>query len=158
MKTQSALSFNAILFGLLVLINGTVAQGQTEEMENSKVISKNEIASLNWMACPEPLDVSGCHITILHGDPAKPNTDILFKLEPGASVPRHWHTSAERMVMISGEMEVTYDGEEPQSFKPGTYAYGPSNKPHIARCMENGDPCVIFIAFEEPVDSFVETD
>ena len=158
MKTQDILSLKAILIGLLVLTSGTVAMAQTDEMRNSKVVSHDEMGSLTWMACPAPLDVAGCHITVLHGDPTKPNTDILFKLEPGASVPRHWHTSAERMVMISGEMEVTYDGEETQSFKPGTYAYGPSNKPHIAKCKEGGDPCVLFIGFEEPVDSFVKTE
>jgi quercetin dioxygenase-like cupin family protein len=56
------------------------------------------------------------------------------------------------MILISGEMEVTYDGEKTQTLKQGTYAYGPANKPHMAKCGDAG-PCVLFIAFEKPLDA-----
>jgi quercetin dioxygenase-like cupin family protein len=96
----------------------------------------------------------GCNITVLHGDPSKRNVDILFKV-PGNNyyIPNHKHSSAERMVLISGELHVTYEGEKTNVMKPGSYAYGPSNKPHLAKCVGD-EPCVIFIAFEEPLDAF----
>lgn len=108
-------------------------------------------AALKWGACPEFLP-KGCEIAVLHGDPAKPNVDIFFKVPGGSAIAEHWHTSAERMVLVSGTMSVTYAGQDPVVLQPGSYAYGPPRAPHHARC-EKGDPCVLFIAFEAPLDA-----
>jgi quercetin dioxygenase-like cupin family protein len=89
---------------------------------------------------------------VLHGDPAKPNVDIFFKVPAGSTIAPHTHTSAERMVLVSGELRVTYEGQEAAVLKPGTYAFGPPARPHSAYCAE-GDPCVLFIAFESPLDA-----
>jgi len=35
---------------------------------------------------------------------------------------------------------------------PGEYAYGPAKLPHEATCTST-TPCVLFIAFEGPVDA-----
>jgi len=106
---------------------------------------------LEWGACPEFLP-NDCSIAVLQGDPSGPNADIFFKLQPNTEAPHHYHTSAERMVLVSGEFEVNYDGQEPVLMTAGTYAYGPAGLPHSARCLDAG-PCVLFIAFEEPVDA-----
>lgn len=107
---------------------------------------------IQWGPCPEFLP-DGCEIAILHGDPAKRNVDIFFKVPANSIIPNHAHTSAERMILVSGEMQVTYEGEEPQQLEVGSYAYGPAKKPHTARCGNEG-PCVLFIAFEEPLDAY----
>lgn len=91
-------------------------------------------------------------IGVLQGDPAEPNADVFFKLPAGKTVPSHWHTSAERMVLVAGEMEVQYDGQDAVILKPGNYAYGPPELAHWASCKSTVD-CVLFIAFEEPVDA-----
>ncbi len=108
-------------------------------------------AGLNWGPCPAFIP-EGCEIAVLNGDPAKPNADIFFKVPGNFAIPHHWHNSAERMVLVSGELQVTYDGQAPVTLKPGMYAYGPAKLPHSAFCAE-GDPCVLFIAFEAPVDA-----
>lgn len=64
----------------------------------------------------------------------------------------HWHTSAERIAVVSGQLTVTYEGEKPTVLEPGTYAFGPPKKPHEAACAK-GAPCVLFIAFESPIDA-----
>ena len=97
--------------------------------------------------------IADCNIVVLHGNPAINNVDILFKLSPNANIPNHWHNSAERTILIAGKLEVTYEGETTQTMKAGSYAYGPSKKPHTAKCISK-DPCVLFIAFEEPLDAF----
>jgi quercetin dioxygenase-like cupin family protein len=56
------------------------------------------------------------------------------------------------MVLVSGELQVTYDGQPPVTLRPGMYAYGPPRVPHTATCAK-GDPCVLFIAFESPIDA-----
>lgn len=106
---------------------------------------------LKWGPCPAFIP-PGCEIAVLHGDPAKANADIFFKVPADFTIPQHWHTSAERMVLVSGELRVTYDGQEPTTLQPGTYAYGPAKLPHSAYCLK-GTPCVLFIAFEAPIDA-----
>jgi quercetin dioxygenase-like cupin family protein len=106
---------------------------------------------LKWGPCPEFLP-KGCQIAVLHGDPGKSNADVFFKVPGKAKIPPHWHTSAERMVLVAGELHVTYDGQKAVTLKPGTYAYGPAKLPHKAECV-SGTPCVLFIAFESPVDA-----
>lgn len=110
-----------------------------------------EDQTLEWGPCPAFMPET-CEIAVLNGDPSQPNADIFFKLEPGTTAPAHRHTSAERMVLVSGEMHVEYDGHDPAVLRPGSYAYGPPEHPHEARCAE-GEDCVLFIAFEEPIDA-----
>lgn len=108
-------------------------------------------AKLQWGPCP-PFLPKGCAIAVLHGDPAKDNVDVFLKV-PGKSVlPLHWHTSAERMVLVAGELHVTYEGQKQAVLKPGTYAYGPAKRPHHGRCASTRE-CVLFIAFESPLDA-----
>jgi mannose-6-phosphate isomerase-like protein (cupin superfamily) len=106
---------------------------------------------LKWGGCPEFLP-KGCQLAVLHGDPAKPNADVFLKVPGGSKLARHWHTSAERMVLVAGEMHVTYDGHKPVVLKAGSYAYGPAKLPHSAECKGKA-ACVLFIAFESPVDA-----
>ncbi len=107
-------------------------------------------STLQWSACPAPLP-AGCEIAVLHGDPAKPNADALLRVPAGSAIPPHTHTSAERMMLVSGRLDVRYQGAQPATMLPGTYAYGPAQRPHAATCMA-AEPCVLFIAFEGPVD------
>lgn len=113
-------------------------------------------AKLTWGPCP-PFLPAGCGIAVLHGDPALGNFDIYFKVPGKSVIPPHWHTSAERMVLVSGELEVTYEGQPTARLVPGTYAYGPPKQPHHGTCV-SADPCVLMIAFESPLDAVpVET-
>jgi mannose-6-phosphate isomerase-like protein (cupin superfamily) len=107
--------------------------------------------SIQWVACPAFLP-KGCQIGVLHGDPAKPNVDIFFKVPGKSKIAAHKHTSAERMVLVQGEMQVTYEGHKPVTLKRGSYAYGPANLVHQAACVSS-EPCVLFIAFEQPLDA-----
>lgn len=108
-------------------------------------------AGLQWGPCPEFLP-EGCAIAVLHGDPAQPNADLFFKVPGGAVIAEHTHTSAERMVLVAGKMDVTYEGQATATLTPGMYAYGPAGRPHHATCAAGAD-CVLFIAFEAPVDA-----
>src|SRR5688572_23921336 len=108
-------------------------------------------AAVNWGPCPAFMP-KGCALAVLHGDPSKNNADAMLKVPAGAEIPRHWHTSAERMVLVAGELTVTYDGQRAALLKPGMYAYGPAKAPHKATCAK-GAACVLFIAFESPIDA-----
>lgn len=108
-------------------------------------------ARLQWGPCPDFLP-KGCQIAVLNGDPGKPNADLFFKVPGKSKLTKHWHSSAERMVLVSGELRVDYDGQESRLLKAGEYAYGPPKLAHAGECVSN-TPCVLFIAFEAPVDA-----
>lgn len=109
-------------------------------------------ANIEWGPCPAFMPDS-CSLAVLQGDPKKENTDVLFRLRSDTTAPHHWHTSAERMVLLSGKMRVDYDNQESVVMKPGNYAYGPPELPHVATCQSEED-CVLFISFDKPVDAF----
>ncbi len=132
----------------LVLLAGPFAAAWAQDVPLTRTAGD---AALQWGGCPAFMP-QGCEIAVLHGDPAKHNADVFFKVPANAEIPRHWHTSAERMVLVAGELHVTYDGHPTAVMKPGTYAYGPARLPHKANCGNSG-PCVLFIAFESPVDA-----
>ena len=107
--------------------------------------------AIQWGPCPDFLP-KGCQVGVLHGDPAKPNVDVFFKVPGKSRIAAHKHTSAERMVLVQGEMQVTYEGHKPVTLKRGSYAYGPAELVHEAACLST-EPCVLFIAFEQPLDA-----
>lgn len=138
----------AASLGMLLGSAAVLAQSPSGEQALART---HKDAGLTWGPCPEGFP-TGCAIAVLHGDPAKDNADILFRVPAGARIAPHWHTSAERMVLLSGEMEVTYEGQEATTLKTGTYAYGPAKLTHKAHC-KGDEACVLFIAFELPVDA-----
>ena len=137
-----------LLFTLLML--GTTALSAQDKMMSYTHNPGDD--TLEWGNCPEFMPDS-CSIAVLHGNPANPDADVFFKMEGKTSVPNHWHHSAERMVLVSGEMEVQYEGQQAEVFSAGSYAYGPPEKPHRASCLSE-EPCILFIAFNKPVDAY----
>ena len=134
----------------VILLGSPLAWAEAPASEPALAIAADS-AEIKWGPCP-PFIPAGCQLGVLHGDPAKPNADVFFKVPGDFAIPHHWHTSAERMVLVSGQLEVTYDGQAPTTLKPGMYAYGPAKLPHEATCAK-GDACVLFIAFEGPIDA-----
>lgn len=139
---------------VFIFLSGSIAmnaQMDANPSENS-ILTSFKDKSIEWGKCP-PFMPEGCRLSTLHGDLSKPNTDVLFKLDGKTDAPKHWHNSPERMILLSGELEVTYDGETTQIMKVGDYAYGPAKKPHFAKCVSK-EACVLFIALENPLDAF----
>jgi quercetin dioxygenase-like cupin family protein len=138
--TTAALA--ALAMGTGQALAGTVEKAFTRTPDDPAVV---------WGPCPAFLP-KGCRLAVLHGDPAKDNADVLLRVPGGSVLAHHKHTSQERIVLISGEMAVRYDGQPSVRLRPGTYAYGPAGVAHAATCLSK-EPCVLFIAFVQPVDA-----
>jgi quercetin dioxygenase-like cupin family protein len=136
---------------ILAICLAPAAAAQAEPALAEASSWRHDDPALQWGPCPEFLP-EGCAIAVLRGDPAGPNTDVFFKVPGGAEIAAHWHTSAERMVLVSGELTVQYEGQPEVRLERGSYAYGPARAVHSGRCAE-GEDCVLFIAFEQPVDA-----
>ena len=136
-----------VLCSVFLVIGFSVLQAD----EHSLTKMAND-PNIEWGACPAFMGEE-CQLAVLHGDPAKSNSDVFFKVPGNFKIPLHWHTSPERMVLVAGKMDVTYKGEETNTLHTNSYAYGPAKKPHKAYCHE-GEDCVLFIAFENPIDAY----
>jgi quercetin dioxygenase-like cupin family protein len=132
----------------VVVCGSSVARGQAPEPALNIPPGDPKVA---WGPCPDILP-EGCQIAVVHGDPARPNADVLLKLPGKSAFRKHRHSSAERMVLLAGELHVAYDGQKPEVVKAGSYAYGPAGRPHSGSCA-SAEPCLLFIAFEGPVDA-----
>ena len=148
-RTRQASLLAAASCGLVLASMPKFAQA-ADEREPALAITADD-AGLRWGPCPSFLP-AGCGIAVLHGDPSKPNADILFKVPGKSDIAPHTHSSAERIVLVAGELLVTYEGQAEARLTPGTYAYGPAGRPHAGRCASDG-PCILVIAFEGPVDA-----
>ena len=135
------------LMGALGACSTAVAQ-RASEVAFARSASDS---TLQWGGCP-PIFPAGCQIAVLHGDPAKPNADIFLRVPGGMELANHTHTSAERIILVSGELRVQYQGQTAVTLRAGDYAYGPAGLPHTAKCLSAG-PCTLFIAFEQAVDA-----
>lgn len=140
----------ALVSVVFVSAAGSLAGAQAPAREAALALTADD-PQLQWGPCP-PFLPAGCAIAVVHGDPSKDNADVFFRVPAGAILPSHWHTSAERMVLLAGELHVTYDGQAPVVLRPGSYAYGPAKLPHAGVCA-SGVPCILFIAFESPLDA-----
>ena len=137
-----------LVTGIALVGASAFAQGPAQEQALAR---SAQDAQLQWGPCPAFMP-AGCGLAVLHGDPAKANADVFLRLPAGAAIPEHWHTSAERMVLVAGELSVTYKGQPNVVLKPGMYAYGPAKLAHSATCLGSAS-CVLFIAFESAVDA-----
>lgn len=146
MKTNKLSPIVKTSLFLVACIMYCAAFGQKSTKENSHTVDPND-PNVAWGAAPPAFP--GCSVTILNGDISKPRLDFFFKVEPNREVVRHTHNSAERMILVQGNLEVQYDGEDAVVLKPGMYAYGPAKKPHRAKCLD-GDPCILFVGMNEP--------
>lgn len=135
---------------LVVAATPTLVCGQ--EAADAEPVSRTHLdPQLQWSPCP-PVFPKGCEVTVLRGDPVNGRADVFLKAPANYAFPLHWHTSPEHMILVAGELHVAYEGKEPFVLKPGSYAYGPAKAKHQARCADAG-PCVLFIAFESPIDA-----
>ena len=118
-SSQSRPWLSRMLFGscaLVALAFGTI--GAQAGVTEKAFIRTPENATVVWGPGPDFLP-KGCGLAVLHGDPAKQNADVLLKVPGGSVLAHHKHTSPERIILISGEMTVRYDGQHsPCVFAP----------------------------------------
>jgi len=146
--TWIAMAFTT--FGIGIAANAADAPVSPPGAVHERALGADD-ARLSWGPCP-PLFPPGCQIAVLQGDPSKPNADIFFRIPGGYAIPPHSHSSAEHMILVSGELDVHYKGRPAMSMKAGDYAYGPPGLPHLGHCRSE-TRCTLFIAFELPVDA-----
>jgi len=84
-----------------------------------------------------------------HGDPSKGAFTLLLKFTSGCSVPMHWHTSAEELMLVSGSGKVLMQDGKSSTIDRGGFAYIPPKHPHAFTCATT---CTAFLSGDAAFD------
>jgi quercetin dioxygenase-like cupin family protein len=79
---------------------------------------------------------------VQHGDPSKGASIIAARLAAGCSIPWHWHTPNEHLMMVSGNARIEMKGDAPFTLKPGGYAMMPAKHQHQFTCTT---ACTLYV-------------
>ena len=80
--------------------------------------------------------------TALSGDPGKGAALLMAKFASGCTVPWHWHTPDEHLMLASGVGRVEMKDTKPVVLRSGGYAMMPSKHVHQFTCVSS---CVAFL-------------
>jgi quercetin dioxygenase-like cupin family protein len=87
--------------------------------------------------------------SVVHGDPATGPAIILIRGTAGCRIPRHWHTSNENVMLVSGSARIGMKGQPAETLRPGSYAFVPAKHQHEFACPT---ACSFFIAADGAFD------
>jgi quercetin dioxygenase-like cupin family protein len=85
-----------------------------------------------------------------HGNPKADSSVMqLLKLTRGCTVPMHWHSGNEQLMLISGTAQVEMQGEQSHTLKAGSYVFMPAHHFHQLSCPTD---CTFHRAVDVPID------
>jgi len=87
--------------------------------------------------------------SVQSGDPAKGPSIILAKVPAGGTIPWHWHTPTERVMLVSGIAKVEMKEDDPVTLEAGGYAEMPSHHVHQFHAVRD---CVLYIYSDAAFD------
>ena len=80
--------------------------------------------------------------SVQNGDPSKGASVILSKSATGCTVPWHWHSASEQLMMVSGSAKVAMKDGAPATVHSGDYLSLPEKNVHQFTCVA---ACTMFI-------------
>jgi quercetin dioxygenase-like cupin family protein len=98
-------------------------------------------------------DVKCLLSTVESGDPAKGPSTIILKAPPGCSVPWHYHTAEEQLIVVQGNVRTEMEGMAAKQLGPGGFAMMPGKVKHQFSCGAQA-ACVMFVTFDRTYDIF----
>jgi quercetin dioxygenase-like cupin family protein len=83
------------------------------------------------------------------GDPAQGPFVVLGKIATGCTVPWHWHTANEQLMMVSGVARVEMKDAKPFTLRAGGFARLPAQHAHQFHCER---ACLIYVVADAAFD------
>ena len=80
--------------------------------------------------------------SVQNGDPTKGASVILAKFSAGCTVPWHWHSVDEQLMVVSGSAKVSMKDGQPTAVHGGDYLSLPGKNTHQFTCIS---ACTLFI-------------
>jgi quercetin dioxygenase-like cupin family protein len=145
MKSRSILSLTGIglvaVVALSISTNASAAAGS-----NESPIAIN-LSDLKFTPDVDEPCLSGATV---RGDPAKGPSTGVYRVTKECTIPMHWHSSAESLVMISGVGTVTMKGRNPVKLQRGGFFFQPAHQIGAGRFPRGA---LFVVTFEGPVDT-----
>ena len=133
----------AILALSMILSVAGIARGQGDAGHPAV----NNVPDMKFGTAPGmPMCTTG---SVQNGDPGKGPSIILAKAATGCSVPWHWHTPNEHLMMVSGMARLEAKDGKSQMLQVGGFAMMPSRHAHRFRCISS---CVFYVYLDAPYD------
>jgi len=90
------------------------------------------------------------NMAVESGDPSKGASIIVFKGTAGCTIPWHWHTPTEHVMIVTGSAKIEMkDGGKTAVLGPGGYAMMPSKHVHQFSCTS---ACSAFVSSDAAFD------
>lgn len=83
------------------------------------------------------------------GDPTKGAFIVLAKMPAGCTVPWHWHSGNERLMLVSGVARLEMKDGKPLDLQAGGFAMMPAHHVHLFRCER---ACMLYIDSDAAFD------
>jgi quercetin dioxygenase-like cupin family protein len=138
MKRMLKLAVVAVIVGVLALN----AAAQNGDKASVVTAASSKLGPLPGL--PACLTLSA-----QRGDPTKGAAVILAKMTAGCSVPWHWHTAAEGLLMVSGKGKLEMKDAAASTVGAADYVYLPGKHPHQFTCTS---ACTFFDVTEGAFD------
>jgi quercetin dioxygenase-like cupin family protein len=128
---------------IAIFIVACAAIARAEDMGTLRKMSENKFAPLAGMPPCVTLAVES-------GDPTKGASVIVFKATAGCTIPWHWHTPTEQVMIVSGSANVEMkDSGKSAVLGPGGFALMPSKHVHQFTCRT---ACSAFVSSDVQFD------
>jgi quercetin dioxygenase-like cupin family protein len=79
---------------------------------------------------------------VLSGDPSKGSSILLGKLSSGCTIPWHWHSPNENLMLVSGQATIEMKDGKKFTLRPGGFAMMASRHIHQFRCERD---CMLYV-------------
>jgi quercetin dioxygenase-like cupin family protein len=132
------------VLGIILSLALTATSWAAESTNKTIIIDPATVEFTTPANLPECAKLAG-----LSGDPAKGAFTALVKLMSGCSIPWHWHTYSENLMIVSGKGQVEMKDGSPFQFQPGAYLSMPGHHIHQAKCDTD---CVLFLSSDGAFD------
>ncbi len=134
----------AISLGLLLVIAAASAASDSPREAIIHPLQNANFASASDLPC--------LSTAVEAGNPSTGPSAVLVKMEKGCMASWHFHTAAEELIVIKGELKVEMASMPQAILGPGGYAQVPSNERHQYACSAKGE-CLWFVRIDRAFDS-----
>ena len=87
--------------------------------------------------------------SVQSGDPAKGPSIILARADTGCTVPWHWHSANEHLMIVKGAVRLDTRSGKPITIREGGYAMLPAKHVHQFVCTKS---CLFYVHSEAALD------
>jgi quercetin dioxygenase-like cupin family protein len=123
-----------VLFPIMSILL-IAAYAIAQEMSHGGNVSDRKLTTIP----PLPTCARGA---VLSGDPSKGGSIIFASIATGCTIPWHWHTPTEQVVISGGVGRIDVKGQKSMTLRSGGYAMLPSKHIHQFHCSQ---ACQVFV-------------